>query len=171
MRIKFYRNKAGLTQDELAKNLNITKQTLARWENGISQLSISQATKIAQFFQVTVSELIGESISDSLNNFYFENGDESYFGEVGIKISVNEKNWYPISYETANDISGRLQHKSDTDNNWLQFETQNNKCVAVNLKNITSITLNDDNDDEPYGSYKISIFEEYHSHEFYESLP
>ena len=50
-----------------------------------NQLSISQATKMAQFFQVTVSEIIGESIKGNLNDFYFENGDESYFGEVGIK--------------------------------------------------------------------------------------
>ena len=45
-KIKEYRTKKGLTQKELAENLNVTFQAVSRWENGEVEPSIDTIRKI-----------------------------------------------------------------------------------------------------------------------------
>lgn len=52
---------AGLTQDDVVKELKITKNTLVSWEKGVSEPKISQAREL--------SELYGMS----LDNIFFAN--------------------------------------------------------------------------------------------------
>ena len=35
--IRRFRKKMGLSQSELAQQLNVTRQTVSSWENGVSQ--------------------------------------------------------------------------------------------------------------------------------------
>lgn len=58
MRLKELRIKFGITQNELAKKLNVTGQTLLNWENGIYEPKIHQLIQLADFFGVTVDYLI-----------------------------------------------------------------------------------------------------------------
>lgn len=58
MRLKELRIKTGITQNELAKKLNVTGQTLLNWENGIYEPKIHQLIQLADFFGVTVDYLI-----------------------------------------------------------------------------------------------------------------
>lgn len=39
---------AGLTQEEVAKKLNINKQTIVNWKNNVSEPKISQAIQTRQ---------------------------------------------------------------------------------------------------------------------------
>ena len=48
--LKAARVNAGLTQEEAAKRLQITKQTLLNWEKGMSEPSISQARQLEQIY-------------------------------------------------------------------------------------------------------------------------
>lgn len=58
------RRKAGLTQDELAVYLNVTRQTISNWENGKSQPDIQALKKLADIFSVPVEQLIyGQNMS------------------------------------------------------------------------------------------------------------
>ena len=36
-RLKFFREKKGFTQDEIASKLNISRQSVSKWENGINE--------------------------------------------------------------------------------------------------------------------------------------
>ena len=36
-RLKFFREKKGYTQDEIASKLNISRQSVSKWENGINE--------------------------------------------------------------------------------------------------------------------------------------
>ena len=49
----------GWSQVELAKRLNITKQTVSNWENDNIQPSIEMAIRIARIFNVTTDYLLG----------------------------------------------------------------------------------------------------------------
>ena len=48
--LKSLRLSAGLTQTELAKKLNISQQSYARWENGKVTPSLEKLNDIAHFF-------------------------------------------------------------------------------------------------------------------------
>ncbi len=54
-KIRLYRN---LSQEALAKEVNVTRQAVSNWENGKSLPDIDMLTRLAAVFQVDVTELI-----------------------------------------------------------------------------------------------------------------
>jgi len=56
------RKERKMTQEDLAKELNITYQAVSKWENGVSSPDISNLKLIAGIFGVTIDELFGLSI-------------------------------------------------------------------------------------------------------------
>ena len=57
-KIKELRVLNGLTQVELAKALNVTKQCVSNWENNNIQPSVDMLIKISDFFSVTTDYLL-----------------------------------------------------------------------------------------------------------------
>lgn len=58
-KLKEFRKKANLTQEELAEKINVSRQTIVKWESGESEPTISIAKNIAELFGVTVEEMVG----------------------------------------------------------------------------------------------------------------
>lgn len=56
-RIKEFRKSNKITQDELAKAVDVTRQTIISLENGRYNASLQLAHKIAQFFGVSIEDL------------------------------------------------------------------------------------------------------------------
>ena len=66
--IKYFRKESGMTQDELAEELNVTRQALSNWERGKTEPDIETLTKIAEILDVSVEELIyGEEREEEHN--------------------------------------------------------------------------------------------------------
>lgn len=57
-RIAEYRKKKGLTQDQLAEHMGVSSQAVSKWENDISCPDISALPQLAEFFNITVDELL-----------------------------------------------------------------------------------------------------------------
>lgn len=62
--IKRLRKAKGLSQEELAIKLNVVRQTVSKWENGLSVPDSSMLILLADELDVSVSALLGESISE-----------------------------------------------------------------------------------------------------------
>ena len=60
--IKRIRKSKGLSQEELAIKLNVVRQTVSKWENGLSVPDSSMLIMLADELDSTVSELLGEPI-------------------------------------------------------------------------------------------------------------
>lgn len=56
-RIEEIRNARGLRQEELAKALAVSRQTISSLENGRYNPSITLAHKIAKYFGMTIEEV------------------------------------------------------------------------------------------------------------------
>lgn len=56
--LKSFRKERKLSQQQLADALHTTTKTLSHWETGYSEPSLSQLIEIADFFQVTIDELV-----------------------------------------------------------------------------------------------------------------
>ena len=63
--IKTLRKSKGLSQEELAIKLNVVRQTISKWEQGLSVPDAEMLIKLAEVFDTTVSTLLGKNISDS----------------------------------------------------------------------------------------------------------
>lgn len=55
--IKEYRKNTKLTQDDLAKAVGVTRQTIISLENGKYDASLRLAHKLAMFFDTTIEDL------------------------------------------------------------------------------------------------------------------
>lgn len=63
--IKALRKAKGLSQEELAVKLNVVRQTVSKWENGISVPDAEMVIQIAEALDTTVNVLLGEEIPKS----------------------------------------------------------------------------------------------------------
>lgn len=57
--IKAFRKDRGLTQEELAIRVNVVRQTISKWEKGLSVPDADMLQKIAEVLEVSVSQLLG----------------------------------------------------------------------------------------------------------------
>ena len=63
--IKSIRKSKGLSQEELAIKLNVVRQTISKWEKGLSVPDSEMLVAISEVFETPVSTLLGENISES----------------------------------------------------------------------------------------------------------
>ena len=62
--LKTLRKNKGLSQEELSIKLNVVRQTISKWETGLSVPDAEMLVKISEFFETPVSEILGESIEE-----------------------------------------------------------------------------------------------------------
>lgn len=60
--LKTIRKAKGLSQEELAIRLNVVRQTVSKWEKGLSVPDADLLIRIADIFEVPVSKLLGAAI-------------------------------------------------------------------------------------------------------------
>ena len=73
--IREMRKRAGLTQVEVAKVLEISIDTLWRWETGAGEPRLSNMLKMSELFGCTVDELIGKNPTQPLPTQEPEQGE------------------------------------------------------------------------------------------------
>ena len=60
--LKTLRKSKGLSQEELATRLNVVRQTISKWEKGLSVPDADLLIRISEILEVSVSELLGAKI-------------------------------------------------------------------------------------------------------------
>lgn len=63
--IKAIRKSKGLSQEELAVKLNVVRQTVSKWEQGLSVPDSDMLSSISEALETPVSTLLGETIGES----------------------------------------------------------------------------------------------------------
>ena len=64
--LKNLRKRKGLSQEELAIKLNVVRQTISKWEKGLSVPDSEMLLKIAEELETSVSVLLGETINEEV---------------------------------------------------------------------------------------------------------
>jgi len=113
----FLRKQNNKTQEELAQALNVTNQSVSKWESGVCCPDISLLPDIAKYFNVSVDELLGYKPADSFNDIYLK--IKSLFQEIP------SEDRFDLAYKLAFISCGRgLQ-----DSTW-----QENKALNANMQ-------------------------------------
>ena len=68
--IRKLREENGMTQQQMAEQLYVSRQTVCRWENGSRTPDLDMAERIAEIFHVSVDELISAEEKQGIS---FEN--------------------------------------------------------------------------------------------------
>nr|MBP3258552.1 helix-turn-helix transcriptional regulator [Bacilli bacterium] len=60
------RKKSGLSQEELAEQVGVARQTISKWELGETSPDIKQAKELSKIFNISLDELVSNDIKDIL---------------------------------------------------------------------------------------------------------
>ena len=63
--IKAIRKSKGLSQEELAIKLNVVRQTISKWEQGVSVPDSDMLISLSEALETPVSTLLGETVAQS----------------------------------------------------------------------------------------------------------
>ena len=109
--IKHNRIVMGLTQEELASSLYVTKATVSKWERGQGYPEISLIPKIANFFGISIDELF---------DFAPENGYPGKVSYTGVILKEEIEDYSLFDYIQINEC--KLVK-------FVQHETKNGKII------------------------------------------
>lgn len=62
--IRFKRKERGFSQEDLAVRLHVVRQTVSKWENGMSVPDAEQLAALADVLHTTVGELLGATLEN-----------------------------------------------------------------------------------------------------------
>ncbi len=62
--IKTIRKSKGLSQEELAVKLNVVRQTISKWEQGLSVPDSDMLISLSEVLETPVSTLLGETVTE-----------------------------------------------------------------------------------------------------------
>ena len=64
------RKKEGFSQEELAEKVNVSRQSVSKWESGQSTPEMDKLILLSNIFNISIDELVGK---ESINNLKIEN--------------------------------------------------------------------------------------------------
>ena len=86
--LRAFRKQKEFSQEYLAEKMNVSRQTISKWENGTAMPDLKKLTDLASLFDVSMDELLGTSVPDyktsESDNAELENLNQA-FDEYKIK--------------------------------------------------------------------------------------
>ena len=118
-----YRRQKGITQDDLAKHMGVSKASVSKWETSTSYPDITLLPRIASYFNITVDELLGyepqmtkkqiqaciEQLSQDFSSKPFEEAKQAC-----VNLTKKYYSCFPLLYQIGNlyvSYSGMIQNK------------------------------------------------------------
>lgn len=98
------RKRAGLSQEQVAEKLGVSRQTISKWETDESVPDIYQSKKLAKIYSLTLDELIEFDLNQKDIEEVIKNTDEKKESKINWTKAWGKK--YPIllKYQEEVDI-------------------------------------------------------------------
>ncbi len=103
--IRRLRNDRGITQEALASALNVTPQTVSKWELGASMPDVQLLPEIAIFFGVTIDTLFAMTPEQELDRLENHIYDSALISEAELRGIENRL----LAFAEDKDLEGRAQ--------------------------------------------------------------
>lgn len=94
--LKSLRKTKGITQEELAIRLNVVRQTISKWEKGLSVPDADTLIKLADYFEVSVSELLGSKVETEVDSNIIAEQLSRINEQLAIKNKRSQRIWKTI---------------------------------------------------------------------------
>lgn len=94
--LKAVRKEKGYTQEELAIKLNVVRQTVSKWEKGLSVPDADVLSQIADVLDTNVSVLLGGKITEDTNKDAIAEQLAKISEQLAIKNKHNKTIWKVI---------------------------------------------------------------------------
>lgn len=85
------RKEKGIKQEALANDMKVSRQTVSKWENGTAMPDLKKLTAIAEYFGITMDELLGFTSPSGEKNEGINDYTKAYVNEL-ISLENAESN-------------------------------------------------------------------------------
>ena len=139
------RKKANLSQEEIAEKLNITRQTVSKWESNETVPNINQVKLLAKIYKISLEELLNynkvdEEIESIIKKTNTKTQDKINWTKVWSKK-------YPILETYQNKVNIK-KYENDLNNILTELQTKynyNRLDAMIVLKDILAHSWNKNN--------------------------
>ena len=94
--IKAIRKQRGMTQEELATRLNVVRQTVSKWEKGLSVPDADLLKRIAEILETDVSTLLGAPINTESNTNEIAEQLSRINEQLATKAHMVKRIWFAV---------------------------------------------------------------------------
>lgn len=147
-KLKMLRKGKGLTQEDLAEKINVSRQAITKWESGEGIPDIENLKQISILFDVTIDELVKENFDvkiDNSKNIYVKELVIDHSKDFDIKISKIDE----LTILNNSEEKVKIEILSNTDINLedafiIKLDELYNK-LDINVKekiNVDNVTIN-----------------------------
>lgn len=127
------RKKRGYSQEELAEILNVSRQTISKWETNQSNPELDKAIELSNLFQISLDDLTNNKIEILAANKTFK--DEHLIKSlIGKKCKIELYEGF-VNMSNPNCVCTILE----IDNEWLRLEYLYKKEVVLKLIDMNSV--------------------------------
>lgn len=88
-KIRKYRKESGLTQEQLAEKINVTKSRVSNWEQGINRPDADIIGNICRSLNVSPSDLLDVHLTDDELNVHEKNVIKAYRTKKDLQQAVD----------------------------------------------------------------------------------
>ena len=93
------RKKCGLSQEEVAEKLGVSRQTISKWETGQSYPDFQSLVMLSDYFGMSLDELVKDiDVQDIRDKNLTDEKVASIFSDVQKMKDILEKGWRIIGY-------------------------------------------------------------------------
>lgn len=85
------RKEKGIKQEALANDMKVSRQTVSKWENGTAMPDLKKLTALAEYFEITMDELLGFTSPSGEKNEGINDYTKAYVNEL-ISLENAESN-------------------------------------------------------------------------------
>lgn len=98
--LKDIRKQNGISQEELAQKLNVTRQAVSNWENNKTEPDLNTLQQLAEQLHVTVEDLIyGKKSHHTVAEFASDQGiDTAAAIGVALAVVLSYTHWHSIGW-------------------------------------------------------------------------
>ena len=94
--LKIIRKAKGYTQEELAIKIHVVRQTISKWEKGLSVPDADMLSKLADVLEINVSELLGSEIKEETNKNEVSEQHAKISEQLALKNRRHKRIWKVI---------------------------------------------------------------------------
>ena len=96
--LKTIRKAKGYTQEELAIKIHVVRQTISKWEKGLSVPDADTLLKLADVLEINVSELLGSEIKEEINKNEVAKQLAKISEQLAVKNRRHKRIWKVIGF-------------------------------------------------------------------------
>lgn len=123
-KIKQVRKEEGMTQEQLAEKLIVSRAAVAKWENGNGVPDIENLKKLSQVFGMSIDELMDHSVTNDTKKKDRNTNQEYYETYIGKKCNIEMIDWNDGIFDS---------YLVNQDEKFLYYVTIEKKCKKVGV--------------------------------------